>query len=266
MQWSNMLRVLRSELHNSVGPIPFDSSIMSQAVVAGAPIRNLHADWPLLPLSILCADAGNVKSVIVPGPAMFRPFDPLSPDDFPKLARYGVRYDTYRQALAETMAFGLGDTISFTSKGNATRYEAVGWSHPEEWGTWTDGSAAELRLYVKEIADGDVLLGAVVGAFVNEAQPTVTAQVYVNGSAITDWNFDYTPTAVGIVDREALIPDAVFNRRRPVAVAFKFSQTRSPAELGMGGDPRHLGLGFVRLTLRPSDHQAREHPSSQVSQ
>jgi len=34
--------------------------------------------------------------------------------------------------------------IEFREGGNGVRYCASGWSAPEEWGTWNDGTAAEL--------------------------------------------------------------------------------------------------------------------------
>ena len=97
-EWSNMLMRLRTEVRNSRGVIPLEKSAMFQRTIDGAPIRRLHGDWPLLPLSIILADAGDVSAVIDPGSEPFRPFDPYAVGSLPALQRYGVRYDTYLEA------------------------------------------------------------------------------------------------------------------------------------------------------------------------
>ena len=98
-QWSNMLTLMRTEVRSSSGAIPLERSVMFRRSVGGAPIRRLNGDWPLLPLSIILADAGDVRAMIDPGPKPFRPFDPYIADSLPALQRYGVHYDRYLQAL-----------------------------------------------------------------------------------------------------------------------------------------------------------------------
>jgi hypothetical protein len=106
-EWSNMLMRLRTEVRNNRGVIPLEKSAMFRRTIDGAPIRRLHGDWPLLPLSIFLADAGNVSAMIDPGPAPFRPFDPYVAGSLPALQRYGVRYDTYLEAAGREGA-GVG--------------------------------------------------------------------------------------------------------------------------------------------------------------
>jgi len=107
-QWSNMLAVMRSEVRTGVGVIPFEKSAMFRRTICGAPIRRLHADWPLLPLSIVLADGGNVRAMIDPGSGIFRPFDPYRPGSLPELQRYGIRYDTYLTGLSNAHRYEIG--------------------------------------------------------------------------------------------------------------------------------------------------------------
>jgi hypothetical protein len=106
-EWSNMMMRLRTEVRNNRGVIPLEKSAMFRRTIDGAPIRRLHGDWPLLPLSIFLADAGNVSAMIDPGSAPFRPFDPYVAGSLPALERYGVRYDTYLEAVHREAA-GVG--------------------------------------------------------------------------------------------------------------------------------------------------------------
>ena len=55
-QWSNMVTVMRSELRTHTGPVPFENSLLSRPTLDGQPIRAMHAEWPLMSLSILYAD------------------------------------------------------------------------------------------------------------------------------------------------------------------------------------------------------------------
>jgi len=103
-EWSNMLMRLRTEVRNNRGVIPLEKSAMFRRTIDGAPIRRLHGDWPLLPLSIFLADGGNVSAMIDPGSAPFRPFDPCDAGSLPALQRYGVRYDTYLEAVGRERA------------------------------------------------------------------------------------------------------------------------------------------------------------------
>ncbi len=98
-QWSNMLTVLRVELQTHSGPVPFDDTLLSQVVVNGQPIRNLHADWPLMSLSILYSDRRTVQTILLPPVGSFEPFDPNSAATLPNLKRFGFSYDPYLAAL-----------------------------------------------------------------------------------------------------------------------------------------------------------------------
>jgi hypothetical protein len=106
-EWSNMLMRLRTEVRDNRGVIPLEKSAMFRRMIDGAPIRRLHGDWPLLPLSIFLADAGNVSAMIDPGSEPFRPFDPYVAGSLPALQRYGVRYDAYLEAVGRERA-GVG--------------------------------------------------------------------------------------------------------------------------------------------------------------
>jgi hypothetical protein len=142
-----------------------------------------------------------------------------------------------------------GETISFGQNGNATSYETGAWSHPEAWGTWSEGTEFGLQLETDRPADSDLILSVVVGPFVNERQPELTVQVLVNGERVDEWRFVYGQSKEPYETRKATIPKAVFNKAKPCVILFRVSKPTSPAELGLSKDPRKLGLGFIRAQL-----------------
>lgn len=111
-QWQGMLATLRTELFLHDGPIAFSGSVLSRPQLGPLHLRDLHATWPLLPLSIYESERGQVKSVVVPPQGAFMPFDPLSPDTFPDLSRYRVSYALYRDALQPKPDEGLSKPTS----------------------------------------------------------------------------------------------------------------------------------------------------------
>jgi hypothetical protein len=145
--------------------------------------------------------------------------------------------------------YELGETITFGPKGNAASYETGAWSHPEAWGTWSAGPEFGLVVETDRPADSDLIFSAVVGAFVNERQPELSAQVLVNGERIDEWRFVYGQSKEPYETRKATTPKAVFNKARPCVILFRLSKATSPAELGLTKDPRKLGLGFIRAQL-----------------
>jgi len=148
-----------------------------------------------------------------------------------------------------THAYRVGETITFNEKGNAAAYKTGAWSYPEAWGTWSAGEEFGLQLEIDQPADSDLVLSSVVGAFVNEKQRELSAQVLVNGERIDEWRFVYAQNKEPYENRKITIPKAIFNKARPSVILFRLSKATSPAELGLGGDPRKLGLGFIRAQL-----------------
>src|ERR1035438_7650228 len=219
-QWSNMLTVLRSELRTHTGPVPFENSLLSRPTLDGQPMRAMHAEWPLLSLSIFYADEGKVQAILLPSSTSFYPFDPRIPSGLPHLERFRIDYSRYLARLPETGRYELGQWIDFGDGGNAITYETGGWWNPEPWGTWTAEQAgltidvgeevksdlvleavvaafvnidsqASLTIDVGEEVKSDLVLEAVVAAFVNERNPVVDVEVVVNDAPSGEWRFRF---------------------------------------------------------------------------
>ena len=137
----------------------------------------------------------------------------------------------------------------FQKDGNSASWKTGAWSYPEDWGTWSDGTEFGLELDVDEPVGSDLVFSAFVGALVNERQRELSAEVVVNGVRIDDWRFAFRPGALSYETRVMKIPKPVFEAARPFRLLFRLSRATSPAELGLSGDPRKLGLAFVRAQL-----------------
>jgi hypothetical protein len=247
MQWSNMLTVLRHELSTHTGPVPLEKTPLW--TVDEQPMRHLHADWPVMSLSILYSDQRTVRTILVPPAGAFEPFDPYAPAALPDLSRYRIRYDLYRKALAREWQYRVGETLTFTRGGSAAQYMRGNWANAEDWATWGSGPEFGLDL---PIAEKDlpktVLLLATVAPNLAPNFPDLSVQVLVNNTLVGTWSFRYSPNA--ITTRSIPIPTAVLTSANPAQIRFHvLGSVHSPSEIGKGPDPRNLSLAFLKLTL-----------------
>jgi hypothetical protein len=253
-QWTQMVTVLQSELRNNTGAVRFEGSLMSRWDVDGNPIRNLHADWPLLPMSVLFADHGRVNAVLLPPVGGFEPFNPFSERTLPDLRRYGVAFEPYLSALQkQTSPYEPGTWVSLDAKTDRTGVRQIGqWWDPEPWGTWI-GRDAGVIFDLSKAPKSDMVLEAVAGAFVNEQNPHVDVEVRVNDVAVGKMNFNYNKSAPLYQTYDIRVPEQVLEKPTPTIVWFHVTGARAPSALGISGDPRVLGLGVVRVRLTPSN-------------
>lgn len=251
LYWNNMVGLLSREVTTHIGIIPLEGTVLARWTTGTAPVRNLHADWPLLPMSIIVAPHGRVTALVDPGSGTFRPFDPYDSTSLPDLQRHGIDYRPYLQTLADRASYHFGQVIHFNTGGNSNQYVIGGWSAPEAWGTWTDGPEATMRINVDDASADDIQMTALAGAFVNERNPQLRVSIIVNEVPAGEWVFRYDKSAYPYQDYSLILKRDVFMRRQPCRVAFRMSKVASPHELGLGGDPRKLGIALVRLTLQP---------------
>jgi hypothetical protein len=249
MQWQGMLATLRYELLLHEGPVAFEDSILSRPQLGPLHLRELHAHWPLLPLSLYEAGRGQIRSILLPESSTYFPFDPFTPDTLPDLSRYGVYYDRYRDTLQHNRHYSLGRTLTFNPGGSATEFMRGAWANPENWGTW--GGVPEFGLDLPLAEDepkADVVLWATVTPNLTSTFPDLAVHVLVNDKPVGDWSFHYSPDAV--TTRTVQIPRAVLTISNPARIRFRVATpVRSPAEMGTGSDPRKLSLGFLKLRL-----------------
>ena len=86
--------------------------------------------------------------------------------------------------------YNPGELVDFRSGGNSDKYVCRGWSDPEPWGTWTDGSEAEIYFLLKEPFGEGAVLTALVSAFVAPLHPALRVEVECNSQPIAVWALD----------------------------------------------------------------------------
>ncbi|MGA3316288.1 MAG: hypothetical protein ABSC64_07590 [Candidatus Korobacteraceae bacterium] len=247
-QWSLMLNVLRSELRTQTGLVPFNGSLLSRPTLGGQPMRTMHADWPLLSLSIVYADEGKVQAILLPPSTSFYPFDPRIPSALPRLERFHIDYSRYLAAVPKTSPYELGEWIDFGDGGNALPYETGGWWKPEPWGTWT-AEQAGLTIDLSGDVKSDLVMETVAAAFVNEKNPAVNVQVLVNEVPAGKWSFRFKSGAPEYQTYRLVLSQKALNKALPVVIRFRVSGAGSPAAAGLSDDARMLGLAVRRLRL-----------------
>lgn len=250
IRWQGMLATLRYELILHEGPISFSDSVMSRDRLGPLRLHDLHATWPLLPLSLYESEHGDVKSAVLSDPGGYLPFDPFAPGSFPDLSRYGVHYDSYTKALQRNWKYELGNTLTFARGGSALQFLQGSWSTAEDWATWSEGQEFAIKLPLRggELPDSTTLEAQVVPNL-SEGHPNSSAEVFVNGEDVGRWEFHYDPQFV-IRTVKVSVPRDVLTRQNPVEIRFRMREPLlSPTEQGKAPDPRKLALAFLKLRL-----------------
>lgn len=122
-----------------------------------------------------------------------------------------------------------------------------GWSQPENWGTWSEGSKSKLAIDLDEPHRGDIELKFLLQAFFGGGHRSQRVELSVNGTKVDTWMLD--PSRAEWLKRVRIASD-IWDAKRPVDIAFAYSQPKSAAELGIGKDSRRLAIGLKTLTIR----------------
>lgn len=148
-------------------------------------------------------------------------------------------YTTYKRRvrLFEEFTPALGKKIDFSSP-HTRCFLPNGWADSNEnWGVWTVGKAATLRLQLPAVTVKELHLD--VRAFVNQQAPTQRVDVSVDGRLIKSQvlnNFESNLMKISIPQRE--------KGKEWVEFTFSLPDARSPQSLGLGEDARILGIGL----------------------
>jgi hypothetical protein len=136
----------------------------------------------------------------------------------------------------------LAVPLYFDAKSNGVAMLGGGWSRPERWGVWSSSDKASLHIPRPENATGTLKLEFDVRAYLPEAHPTQTVDVWVNRRMYDRWIFD-TAHPAGLrtiqIDDVSNVPD--------IDIDFVVDSPVSPKDLGMSDDTRKLGVGLVRM-------------------
>lgn len=143
-----------------------------------------------------------------------------------------------------------GQAIHF-GDAESRKFALAGWSWPENWGTWTDGPVALFGAHLEGGVEGDVIRARFRAVTLDTSNNAATiVNVFAYGKNIAQWRF-----VGGRPEKElvALIPaDIVRSHGGNLLMSFVIQDPVSPTSLGMGYDPRLLGLGMVEAEFHYS--------------
>jgi hypothetical protein len=147
-----------------------------------------------------------------------------------------------------TPSFEVPSEIDFSLGGNGEPVLVDGWSVPESWGVWSEGSKSLLRFKLTPKTESGFML-TLNGFTFDVPDKNQQVDVSINGkffmridesSKLKEDNF------------KLLIPkDLIIKQDNRIEVSLKVSSPTSPQELGMSNDKRMLGFGLVSITLEP---------------
>ena len=129
----------------------------------------------------------------------------------------------------------------------ATPYQLRGWSHPEAWGTWTDGAEAELALRLSEAISQSLTVNVRIQSVISSLeQPIQQIEIIANDNGIEQWSLQ----AIDLpTNRIFTIPATVLDNNSVLRLVFRIGKPISPKSLGNSNDTRQLGIGIHQLSI-----------------
>ena len=141
--------------------------------------------------------------------------------------------------------FKIGERMEFTQSGAGIANLSHGWFQAESWGTWSDGTYAEIILAMPDHPKS-ILLEA--NALVSPSHPKQGIEIWLNGEPILT-----TSLTKSFDNRiEVPIPPSVqktIQLQDIVLLELYFLNAIRPRDIGVNEDPRTLALGLKAVTI-----------------
>jgi hypothetical protein len=161
-------------------------------------------------------------------------------------------YDKWRPFAAalgvvpKSIDLRLCEEALFNRDGRGVGFLVQGWSHPESWGVWSDSSFAKLRFHLSPTPAGKVVLRIQLKAFLPAESSVREIDVSIANKLIERWRFDPgSPSG----ERRLVVPQETIGSDGALEIGFHILNPESPAEFGLSGDDRKLGIGLVSLIV-----------------
>ena len=154
-----------------------------------------------------------------------------------------------RQATSDRAILQPGVQASFCVGGNGVSGLDYGWGEAEQWGTWSIGKHAHLRLATPPAAKGSLDFDLFFPTFLHVKNPQTQVEIWANGDKITGWALkDSKPKLYQLT-----LPAGCLGANGAIDLEFRIANPCSPFELGASRDPRLLGIGLEWLCVRPGE-------------
>ncbi len=149
-------------------------------------------------------------------------------------------------SCSENLIYSIGQKLNFTETGRGSEFLIFGWSHPEKWGTWSDGDSALVLLKLKEKPGKDLLLIFNLSPYVNKN--VLEQKVIIQF-------FDIPIDTIKLTKKKAHTVHIKISKQyfsdNFLPLLLKFPNAISPVEAGetASGDHRKLGIMLHSLKL-----------------
>lgn len=140
-----------------------------------------------------------------------------------------------------------GEAIRFEAGQTGNQYVRGGWSNEEDWGRWTQGYRADLRIPLERPFEGGALLAVEAGAYVRPGHPVLHVRVTCNREPLGAWAVDKAEP----LEKTMPIPVSALEGQQELRLSFYVDNPAAPIEFGEFSDQRLLGLGLrgLRITV-----------------
>lgn len=142
-----------------------------------------------------------------------------------------------------TERIGTNETVRFSDQDRRKQLLVSGW-HPEPNLAWTAGKEAKLELRLPPVPSDRLIFRVRFFAFLSP--PVINdrnVSVYIQGREIASW----TIATMDWESRDVPVPQGLDGQ--PVQIVFVQNEVRSQKELGVGPDPRHLGIAVDSIAV-----------------
>jgi hypothetical protein len=135
--------------------------------------------------------------------------------------------------------------VYFNNNGLGVKYLGIGWSTPEEWGTWAlqEKSTLLFESDVQKVMLAELQLNVV--AYLPTDTSVQTLKVYFNNVQVFEQEFNSSNPATTVTFKGKVLPKGSTNE-----ISFEVSPMHRPKDFGKSNDPRRLGLGVTSIYLK----------------
>ncbi len=209
---------------------PYFETMAAGSIIEGPKIRNLSEGyWP-----VSTGTKGDCT--------LFRNDNAEESYIFKINNTFGLSDNSLSGCGATKLAWENGDRLYFSSASWSRL--GIGWSTPEEWGTWTNGKIAFLNLPAGDYTKGFQLEFGSIG-FLAPGKDVLRATVFIEKMKVGELKYNESGTqSVQIISIPAqpLSPAGKIVRLR-----FNIEKPISPSSIGASSETRELGIGLISI-------------------
>lgn len=155
-----------------------------------------------------------------------------------------------RDASAPWILPGCDTVLQFGRGGNGLAFLGLGWGEPEQWGVWSLGSSAEIVIPVQGNRHSPPELTVKGDLLIHSLRPSARGSISLNGGPAAD--FEASVEQPSVCPNLSLPSGAMLDGS--LTLGFRIENSRSPAEDGVGLDPRRLGFALKEIEIRWPAH------------